>query len=861
MHYEHLCHSLDNAPRPDRTGCRALCKGFSSGQEFVDGLLGIVTKATSLQISNENLLVMVESTVQQQFKRPQKNLCRQLLQSLKNHCERTSHRAMMNAPAFDVFHDLFLGFEQCNAATLASIMARHRIAPPSHQKMKRDDMMTAILTHISEGHCIMNTQDLNNNLLDHLPTTVNNESVGCEHVHQVINPEFNIPDDEMKLALLETLKDELPRLPMLRLFKIQNIDYDYEDSLKILRKKLQKHVNNLRSQIGTAKINDEVMREETRTNWPQKVPQSLKEKIASLFLEDTSSEKLRMFTCASCSEDCLLSRKITVNAQDISLSPLHRPDRRCALKNLQGSVDDEWLDPSCVIPPLHENAFDPEALLDQKGVEIKGDNSGAQLSFCSDCHACLLKSKTPPLSLANHMFLGDVPLELKELTIVEEAMIAKCRAKSWVVQLQAKNDSTCLPNSQRGLKGHTIVYPQQPQALARILPPSVPEVCTPICVIFVGSQKPTNQWLKTQAKPLIVRRERVRTALEWLKAHNPLYTDIEIDYSALQTFPEDDLLPYHIEHLQPAHPETQEILTARYEHPLGDVQQGEHEGTVFENVVVTDVDGNTSSNQLRAAAMRHIKEKGGGYIEVPHDSKPVNEFFNPMLFPMIYPTLYPYGIGGFEDSHREARVSLKRHVKHLFNLNDKRFQEHHSFMFTVFNILQRRAILLHSSLKVKAQNFDSVAATLNAISAETIQTVCDRVAHGDAKSFQNEDERKVLQLLKEVNVVVSNVAGSSASRVVMRNEIRAMIVEKGLPSFYITINPADVFNPVVKFLGGSEIDVDQLLPEQVPSYLEQSILVAKNLFVASKFFNLYMQRHFALSYAGLAGGGFELRGD
>ena len=75
----------------------------------------------------------------------------------------------------------------------------------------------------------------------------------------------------------------------------------------------------------------------------------------------------------------------------------------------------------------------------------------------------------------------------------------------------------------------------------------------------------------------------------------------------------------------------------------------------------------------------------------------------------------------------------------------------------------------------------------------------------------------------------------------MHNEIRAMIVEKCLPSFYLTINPADVFNPVVKFLAGSEINVDKLLPEQVPAYIEQSILVAKNPFIASKFFNLYMK--------------------
>ena len=84
--------------------------------------------------------------------------------------------------------------------------------------------------------------------------------------------------------------------------------------------------------------------------------------------------------------------------------------------------------------------------------------------------------------------------------------------------------------------------------------------------------------------------------------------------------------------------------------------------TVFENVVITDVDGNETSNQLRAAAMRHIKQKGHSYIAIPYDPKPVNEFFNPKLFPMIYPTLYPYGLGGFEDPKREVAVSLKRHA-------------------------------------------------------------------------------------------------------------------------------------------------------------------------------------------------------
>ena len=95
--------------------------------------------------------------------------------------------------------------------------------------------------------------------------------------------------------------------------------------------------------------------------------------------------------------------------------------------------------------------------------------------------------------------------------------------------------------------------------------------------------------------------------------------------------------------------------------------------------------------------------------------------------------------------------------------------------------------------------------------------------------------------MKEVQLVTSNVSGSSASQVAMRNEIWALMMQLGLPSFYVTINPADVFNPLVKFLAGSEIDVDNLLPEQVPNYHEQSLLVARNPAVCAKFFNIYMK--------------------
>ncbi|KAF9478830.1 hypothetical protein BDN70DRAFT_807950, partial [Pholiota conissans] len=239
-------------------------------------------------------------------------------------------------------------------------------------------------------------------------------------------------------------------------------------------------------------------------------------------------------------------------------------------------------------------------------------------------------------------------------------MISRCRAKSWIVQLnedsksnKGHSHSISSPVNQRGLKGHVIIYPQKPSELLKMLPPSVETTCSPICIVFVGSVKPSKDWLKKHAHPLIVRRERVHRALLWLQKNNIHYRDVSVDYQTLQQYPENDIIPAHIEVLKS---DSVNDATSQY---FSDCN------VPFDSVVVTDVSASSTSNQMRAAAVKHIKLRNGGFMTVPHGKEPINEFFNPSMFPMIYPTLFPYGIGGFEDENRESVVSLKRHIKHL----------------------------------------------------------------------------------------------------------------------------------------------------------------------------------------------------
>ncbi|KAJ7931878.1 hypothetical protein B0H13DRAFT_1459951, partial [Mycena leptocephala] len=184
-----------------------------------------------------------------------------------------------------------------------------------------------------------------------------------------------------------------------------------------------------------------------------------------------------------------------------------------------------------------------DILVDRDGVSFPTNGSPPSLSLCKPCHSALKKNKLPALALANKTFLGPVPNELRNLTIIEEAMIARCRSKCWIIQLKEENQDLELQNTQRGIHGHVIIYPQQPSKIADILPPSVEEITEPICVLFVGSSRPTPEWLREHAKPLAVNATRVRNALEWLKKHNPLYRDIKINEDCLRQLEENPVLP------------------------------------------------------------------------------------------------------------------------------------------------------------------------------------------------------------------------------------------------------------------------------------------------------------------------------
>ena len=86
-----------------------------------------------------------------------------------------------------------------------------------------------------------------------------------------------------------------------------------------------------------------------------------------------------------------------------------------------------------------------DVFVNPSGVSVT-DKGNYELMLCSMCRSS--PKQSPPLAPANQTLLGDVPLELKDLMVIEEAMIACCHSKCWIVQLKEENQDLVVPATQ-----------------------------------------------------------------------------------------------------------------------------------------------------------------------------------------------------------------------------------------------------------------------------------------------------------------------------------------------------------------------------------------------------------------------------
>ena len=786
---------------------------------------GQIASSCGKHVTSANILLQVIRLAQQSsitssdlrhlcgaigFLRPKVNSCAELAGEL--------HAAVVRSRVASSGFDLVAFFSRSDKASKFDLFlwcSEHALYPVGLARAAKE----LLITHVVRGECFSGERSRNN--------------VACQDV--VLQHPKTFPDADRTAFILSVacLSSGCSREAINTIHRLST-GVDLKGLPRaFVQNELRQHIYTLRR--GRAVYHDTFRASHTnhrflflnriRAMWPSIAPDDLLDETKALFEKAILAQGTARDTCASCSIKYAPCGFTDVSSTDVDLSPLGAPD--------------DWGHDELVF----ESGPLSNLVIDDKGILSQSDQE-ARLRLCFGCARDIKAMRVPKFALANYLFCGTIPDVLSKLSPVEESMIALCHARCIMVQLKTMRGNQI---SQRAYRGHAIFHQQDTTKVETLLPPSIEDILTPICVLFIGSTRPSFKWIREHAKPLVVRADRVRRALQWLKINNPLYASITINHEVLNAIEKEGGLPYHVEYADDgkvaAAPTSTHDPNLRSSVVLGCDEEATPGDIPFENLVVSDLDNTSTPQDLRAAALRHLMS-GKGFFMYGHSAVLESEYHNSTLFPSLYPTLFPYGTGGFDDIRRHPRISMATHARHLLNIADSRFREHPSFIFSVFNILQRREVCRQTTMRVSRDSFATKAHTYANLDPCTVQRVSEQMEKGQY-TFDDPEERQVMELMRDVHSVNSNVMGSCAARLKMRNEIRGMIVSFGVPSFFITVNPADVYNPLVRLLAGEDIDIDALLPEQVSNYHKQSLLIARDSVLAARFFDIYLNAFFS----------------
>ena len=478
-------------------------------------------------------------------------------------------------------------------------------------------------------------------------------------------------------------------------------------------------------------------------------------------------------------------------------------------------------------------------------------DSDGNVLVCASCYNCLHSKKTPQPP-KNSIYLtnigGDVPDCLKDLTFPEQLMISPIICKSYVVKLVSYGSKT---SAQRGIKGNTISFMQDTQTVIKNLP-CLDSVTDNLKVAFIGDTSCPLPIQKIK-KLLVVRREKVRNALMWLCENNLAFKEngITWDKSVVDSLPENDIPRDILDNItrssdvDSASGESSSYVPHE-ETPLPDAAENldddDDSGDIpMSTSGVIDIDTTqVSSDNMWDSAVKNLDlgspddaDSDDSILKVKSGSKPVNAWDNPNFWPLAFPTLFPYGTGGCNDS----RPKLGIWIRHLLNLRDDRFRLHYSFMFVVYNILNVRSVCKNTRFCLK-RDF-SANSPLVIDSASLMKTFAEIKKSKSSNPFiKDPSTRKIMNQLKAVG---KNVVGSDFHRRSLRHEIRSLMVKLGLPSFFITINPADLNHPLVLHFAGKKVNLDAPFSGPWLKKEERAVLVAKDPVAAAKFFHTLVE--------------------
>lgn len=498
----------------------------------------------------------------------------------------------------------------------------------------------------------------------------------------------------------------------------------------------------------------------------------------------------------------------------------------CTLVRIKDLVDigNHEIDLSILIPEEDMTRKERHSELDpiEAVIEPLIDNTVSKI--CGSCLSSLQHKKIPLMSPANGLWIGEVPEVLRNLSFAEQMLIARIRHNRCLVRVssgRAKMIANCIMFANPTVK----VYD--------VLPPSRQDIEEVLAFVFIGAAAPTEDDYKRT--PMLVRRNNIAAALEWLKLNHDDYEDISISQENLAEYPLSGV---------PVSPDYQEnrsgsnkIATA-----MSKFDNEDEDGTAEGECPFT-VHGLTgaeyekmSIDALKLRALRHL-EQGGKALAVGHDSVPQTMFKNPQSYPQMFPWLFPYGKGGLSQLRHFQKISEAEHKKWLLSYYDKRFQTDLYFPIVAFNHEQIKGGRKGGMLLARRKKFDEISKRILSINSDVLDSISKRMEKGENVVPETVSEKQCFALLEDVKHVGAQVKGSLTNKKYMRNELWSLTAFLGAPQWFITFSPADNRHPLCLYYAGS----DEKFTPTLKTASQRDLLVLSNPVAAAKFFDFMVK--------------------
>ncbi|KAI0038884.1 hypothetical protein FA95DRAFT_1585401 [Auriscalpium vulgare] len=224
------------------------------------------------------------------------------------------------------------------------------------------------------------------------------------------------------------------------------------------------------------------------------------------------------------------------------------------------------------------------------------------------------------------------------------------------------------------MRANTVMYQIPMPKVYHVLPPKKEELDEVIAFIYIGPVKPTEK--EYRRTPMLVRRNKVAKALEWLKLNHYDYADLAISYENLEDYPE-DMPPVIVDYRQPPLESDSENLAVQQDEDNDGTTEGQCPFVV--HTLTGEQLDKKSGKERKVLAMKYLKQ-GQKVLGIGHAEAAESIWGNPQLYPSAFPWLFPYGLGGLSNTNGLRVVSDTARKRAMLMYYDKHYEEFNGWL-------------------------------------------------------------------------------------------------------------------------------------------------------------------------------------